>query len=222
MSKLGKLIVIDGADGAGKATQSKLLVEKLLADNYSVKTLDFPQYTQNHFGKLIRECLDGKHGDFLTLDPRIASTLYIADRMESANVIKKWLHEGSVVVLDRYASSNMLHQGSKITDEDSLREFIVWLDTIEFEVFKNPRPDLVIYLEVPYSYRQKMLFADVTRNTLDVLESDVNHQQAVEKNANRLTKNNADWYTISCVEDGKMLSPDHIHAKILNKVRQMM
>ena len=79
----GLLIVVDGGDGAGKATQVSLLVQKLRADGHKVETLDFPQYTQNTFGELIRECLDGKRGDFMAVDARIASTLYAADRFES-------------------------------------------------------------------------------------------------------------------------------------------
>lgn len=120
----GKLIVIDGGDGAGKATQVSLLVKRLRDEGHKVETLDFPQYTQNHFGKLLRQCLDGKRGDFMAVDARIASTLYAADRFETKPRLEQWLQEDKIVVLDRYVSANMMHQGAKIDDPEKLEDFL--------------------------------------------------------------------------------------------------
>src|SRR3990167_6836927 len=114
--KKGKLIVLDGTDGSGKATQTKILQARLKKEGYRVQTLDFPQYEKNFFGGLIGECLAGEHGDFVSIDPYIGSTLYAADRFESKDKIMRWLRAGCVVVLDRYVSSNQIHQGGKITD----------------------------------------------------------------------------------------------------------
>ena len=218
----GKLIVIDGADGAGKATQSQLLSERIIKTGKRVRSLDFPQYTANHFGRLLRECLDGKRGDFLSVDARIASTLYAADRFESSAQIRDWLAAGDIVVLDRYVSSNMLHQGGKITDEKELSEFLTWLDTIEHTVFANPRPDLVLYLDVPYSFRQKMLFEDATRTALDVVEVNATYQEAAEQNARRLTARHSNWQTITCVEDDRLMSPEEIHQHVYAAVAQIL
>src|SRR3989338_976953 len=132
--KKGTLIVIDGTDGSGKATQTELLVKRLIQTGLKVRKIDFPQYTQNMFGRLIRECLDGKHGDFIAMDPRIASTLYAVDRFESAKEIMAWIDEGYVVVTDRYVSANQIHQGGKIKDDILRKEFIEWLETMEFGV----------------------------------------------------------------------------------------
>ena len=115
---MGNFLVIEGSDGAGKATQTDLLVKRLRDEGRRVKTIDFPRYRDNHFGKLLRDCLDGKHGDFLKLDPRITSLVYAADRFESSKQIRRWLEEGADVVADRYVSANMLHQGSKISERD--------------------------------------------------------------------------------------------------------
>lgn len=214
----GKLIVVDGADGAGKATQAKLLVERLRADGRVVETMDFPQYTQNHFGRLLRECLDGNRGEFMSIDPRIASVLYAADRFESAKKIQTWLDSGSVVVLDRYVSSNMLHQGAKIEDEEDLTEFLSWLDTMEHSVFNIPRPDLIVYLEVPLSFRQKMLFADENRTHLDTAETHFEHQAASENNAKRLVSRVNVWQTISCVDGEDLQSREFIHESVYKTV----
>ena len=86
---IGKFIVIDGIDGSGKKTQTKLLIERLKREGLKVKTIDFPQYENNFFGKFIGECLVGEHGDFAKLDPKIASVLYGADRFESSQKIEK-------------------------------------------------------------------------------------------------------------------------------------
>jgi len=115
-TKKGKFIVIDGTDGSGKATQTKLLEIILKKNGYRVKTIEFPQYKKNFFGKLIKEHLQGLHGNFLSVNPYLASTLYAADRYESKQKIEKWLAEGYTVIADRYVSANQLHQGGKIKD----------------------------------------------------------------------------------------------------------
>lgn len=214
--------MIDGADGSGKATQSKLLVERLGSEGKKVKTLDFPQYTANHFGRLLRECLDGHRGDFLELDPRIASTIYAADRFESAETIRQWLEDGVVVILDRYVSSNMLHQGGKIHDEEELQDFLEWLDAMEHSVFKIPRPDLILYLEVPYSFRQKMLFVDKSRTHLDVVETHEAYQLAAETNAKRLTAKLNNWQTIVCSDKDTLLPIEAIHELVYEAIRETL
>ena len=116
MANAGKLIVIEGGDASGKETQAKLLAERLTAAGKNVQLLDFPQYDENQIGGLIRECLDGKRGNFMSIDARIASVLFAADRFESKAKIEAWLDSGAIVILDRYTSANMLHQGAKIAD----------------------------------------------------------------------------------------------------------
>src|SRR3989344_9179485 len=153
----GKLIVIDGIDGSGKATQVKLLAEKLKQLKIPVKTIDFPHYDDNFFGKLIGEYLSGAYGDFIQTDPRVASVLYAADRFESSQQIKNWLAQGFVVIADRYVSANQIHQGGKIADNKKRQDFLRWLDQMEYEIFKIPRPDLVIYLDVPLAVSQAWL-----------------------------------------------------------------
>ena len=110
-NKTGKFIVIDGIDGSGKATQTKLLTNRLKNLGVKVKAIDFPRYYDNFFGKLLGEYLSGVYGDFTQVDPRVASVLYAADRFESSQQIKKWLATGYTVIADRYVSANQIHQG---------------------------------------------------------------------------------------------------------------
>lgn len=215
MQPIGKLLVIDGADGAGKATQTKLLVERLRSEGRVVETLAFPRYDDNAFGQLLRECLDGKRGDFSTLDPRIASVLYAADRYVARPQLESWLAAGSVVVLDRYVSSNMLHQGSKIIgDQAALTEFLSWLDHVEHTLFGLPRPDLILYLDVPYSVRAALLVGDTSRSSIDTVESDISYQMAAEACAQELLAGLNNWQRIACTEAGQLLPRDTIHERV--------
>ncbi|MBP9717097.1 MAG: deoxynucleoside kinase [Candidatus Pacebacteria bacterium] len=224
----GTLIVLDGADGAGKATQTRLLVDRLSAEGYVVHTLDFPQYTQNHFGRLLRECLDGKRGDFIATDPRIASTLYAADRYESSATIREWLESGAVVILDRYVSSNMLHQGAKIFDEEELSNFLTWLDAMEHGIFAIPRPDVIVYLDVPFAVRKKLKAEAVaagkhgTEVKVDQAEANDQHQQDSEENAKRLVALHNEWRTVVCVDGETLLTREAIHEQVYETVKPIL
>lgn len=218
----GKLIVIDGADGSGKKTHARLLSERLRAEGRYVETLDFPRYTDNFFGKFIRECLDGKHGDFMSVNPRVASALYAADRYESSARLIEWLEGGAIVILDRYVSANMLHQGAKITDEEELTEFLSWLDHMEHEVFRIPRPHLIVHLDVPYSVRRILVQNDNTRFSLDLSELDEAHQIASEECARRLVAQSNDWRTIVCTEGAKLRPIDEIHEEMYQLVSSVI
>lgn len=216
----GILIVIEGADGAGKATQTKMLVSALRGEGFKVEAYDFPRYKSNHFGALIRECLDGKHGDFMSLDPRVASTLYAADRFESKTIIEGWLEGGRVVVIDRYASANMLHQGAKLTNVAERDELMNWLDKTEHGIFGIPRPDVVFYLDIPFDIRAKLVAA---RNEPDLSEADVLHQMAADDCAKFLIHTFPNWKRIECVnETGGLRAPIHINKEIVDIVRPLI
>ena len=225
--KKGKLIVIDGTDGSGKATQVAKLKERLAHEGVAVESLDFPQYYDNFFGKFIGECLAGKHGDWAKLDPKIASVIYAADRFESSQKIKQWLDEGKIVILDRYVSSNQIHQGGKISDEKERREFMEWLDTMEHNIFGIPRPDLIIYLNVPLAITQKLLANKKTRASKKYLngehdqhEDNLEHLEAAKQSGLQMIAENNHWQNIECTVDGELLSIDDIHAKVYEVVRK--
>jgi dTMP kinase len=220
--KKGKLIVIDGSDGTGKATQTKLLVERLKKEKVRVEKLDFPQYENNFFGKLIGECLSGAHGDFVGLDPKIASTLYAADRFESKQKIEKWLAAGKTVVLDRYVSANQMHQGGKIRNAKERKEFLQWLDQMEHGVFGLPRPDVILYLALPLEIslkllKEKQLAAKKTylgRGKRDQHEGNAQHLLDAQQSALKLIKASNAWEKIVCADKKGILPREVIHEKI--------
>lgn len=222
----GKLIVVDGGDGAGKETQGKLLSARLESDGYEVESLDFPQYTENTFGQLIRECLDGKRGDFLKVDARVASVLYAADRFESKATLDSWLEEGKIVMLDRYVSSNMMHQGSKIHDQKELEDFLTWIDHIEHEIFKIPRPDVTLYFDIPFEIRKALKEQAVREGKhtgeLDLAERDQEHQRATEECARVIARMRTGWNRIDCTNEGELRSREDIHEEAYEIVKKII
>lgn len=217
----GAFIVLDGVDGSGKATQTELLVDALRKKGKKVKEIHFPRYDETFFGALIGECLTGQRGDFLKLDPYIASVIYAAERYESAALIRAWLAKGYVVIADRYSSSSQIHQGSKIRDIKRRKRFLAWLDTMEFGVFSIPRPDMIVYLDIPVSFAKRLLAQKSAsekktylKGKKDVVEGDREYMEESRKSATRLAKSGNIWKTISCVRGNTLRTREEIHADI--------
>jgi dTMP kinase len=217
----GKLIVIEGADGAGKATQAKLLVERLRAEDISVETIEFPQYEKSFFGSYIREWLDEEHGNFIDLDPRLASILFAGDRFEAREQIVHWLAKGKNVILDRYVTASMLHQGAKIQDTEKRGSFLLWLQRLEYEVFKMPRPDLVVYLDMPAEMRHALLTTDEKKPNLGHTETDAVYQASVQACADKVAPLEK-WRIIACLMDDKLRSKDNINTELYGLVRPLL
>jgi len=218
-----QLIVIDGGDNVGKATQADLLMRRLVSDGVSVGKMDFPRYNQNTFGHLLRESLDGKHGDFMALDPKIAATLYAADRFESKKELLQWIEEGRIVIFDRYVSANMLHQGAKIEDADKRGEFLSWLEHVEYEIFDMPRPDVTIYLDVPPEKSEKLLeyVVGIGAKVADVAESDKDHQEKVASCAAYLSASQNQWISVQCMgEEDTLRTREDIHEEVYGIVKK--
>ena len=229
MAKKGKLIVIDGTDGSGKATQAGLLIKHLKRDGHKVKTIDFPDYYSNFFGKFIGHCLSEQYFNFVKVHPKIASVLYAADRFESSNKIKKWLKEGNIVIADRYASANQIHQGGKIANTKKRESFLKWLAEMEYQVFKIPRPDAVFYLSVPIPTvlqlirdRNKNGDRKYLRKKKDVHEKDVKFLENSRKSALWLAETQKGWIKIECTLSGKIDTRENIHQKIYEKIKKII
>lgn len=217
-----QLIVLDGTDNSGKATQTKLLIEHLQRENIKVGTLDFPQYETNTFGQLIKECLQGGHGDFLALNPKIASTLYAADRYESKGLLQSLLAQNEVVILDRYVSANMLHQGAKIEDVIQRQQFLSWLDHVEYGVFGMPKPDRTVALDVSLEDNETILTKMVEdgSKTPDIAEKDREHQRRVGQCLTWLASTQESWTVVHCSGSNGLRSRESIHEEIYGIVQE--
>lgn len=217
--------MIDGTDGSGKATQTKLLADRLEKSGHKVKTIDFPQYENNFFGKMVGRYLSGEFGSASEVGPYLASILYACDRFESKNKIENWLENGFIVIADRYASSSQIHQGGKISDQHKRKEFLAWLEEMEFRVFKIPRPDAIIYLDMPLKISQKLLKEKTAqkkkvylRGKKDIHENDLKHLADAKNSAIKLIKKSNNWIKIDCAQKGKPLAIEEINRNIVEKI----
>lgn len=228
-NRKGKFIVIDGIDGSGKATQTKLLTNRLKKLGVKVKAIDFPRYYDNFFGKLLGEYLSGAYGDFTQVDPRVASVLYAADRFESSDQIKKWLGTGHTVIADRYVSANQIHQGGKIENLKKRQEFMEWLSEMEYAVFKIPQPDLVIYLDVPFEVSKEWLKQKIAqrnkkylRGRKDVAEENLTYLKNSRQSALMLVQENKNWRKIECCRGMVCLLPGEVHERVFAIVEKVI
>lgn len=227
--KKGKFIVIDGTDGSGKATQTKLLVRKLKENKYKVRTIDFPQYEKNFFGKMVGRYLSGEFGSSSEVSPYLASILYAADRFETKNSIEKWLKDGYIVIADRYASSNQIHQGGKIKNEKDRKIFLDWLEVMEYKIFKIPKPDGIIYLDVPIKFSINLLKEkkaqdkkQYLKGKKDIHENDLKHLEDAKESAIKLVKKLNNWTKINCVKNNKLMSIEEVRKIVWNNLEKII
>jgi len=226
----GKLIVIDGTDGSGKATQVAYLTERLKKDGYKIKVVDFPEYYKNFFGAFIGHCLSEQYYNFINVHPKIASVLYAADRWQSKKEMDQWIKEGYVVIANRYVSANQIHQGGKISDTKKRNSFIKWLNQMEYEEFGIPRPDITIYLSLPIQIVMKLLkdreSSKMKRKYLkkkkDVHEADEKFMENSIKSALWLAKTQPNWSKIDCSQKGEILSREAIHDMVYKEVKKVL
>lgn len=217
-------IVIEGADGAGKRTQTDLLRRRLEQADRTVMKFDFPRYGTSRAGKLIGELLSGQHGDFRNTSPYLASLPYTIDRVAVREEIRRASVHGNIAIFDRYTPSNLAYQGAKIADPVERTAFITWLEAVEYEELGIPPPTMVIYLAVPIEISAELIKGKDARAYLsgkekDQHEADLDFQRAVAQVYRELAQTRRDWHIIECVRDGILRTPADIHAEVWRSVR---
>lgn len=221
----GKLIVIDGGDGSGKTTQAKLLVNYLKERGYQVKYYDFPRYYSSFHGRLVGRFLAGEFGSLDSVSPYLASLAYALDRASVKEEMEQWLAKGGIIVCNRYVTSNMAHQGARLPPEKR-EEFIKWIDELEYRQHKMPRPDLVIYLYVPWQISLQLTAKKAGRRGyvkgFDIAEKDLKHRQEAENMYLYLAKTQKKWVKIDCIEKEKILPVEKIFTKIKKTIEESL
>lgn len=214
----GVFIVLEGSDGSGKTTQFNLLKERLRAVGYDVAVFDFPRYDHDssHF---IKRYLNGDYGPASDVNPYTASMFYALDRYEAATDIRLALSQGKIVLANRYAGSNMAHQGAKFTNTAEQRGFFVWADSLEFQLLGIPRPNFNVYLRVPAELSFQLITKKAARSytdkTHDQHEADIDHlKRAVETYDLLCQLFPKDFYAIDCSDGRQMLGIPAINNKI--------
>ena len=220
---MGKLIVIEGTDGSGKSTQFRLLSERLEQEGISFKHLVFPRYSEES-SALIRMYLGGQFGSNPSdVNAYAASSFYAVDRYASYKMDwGTWYEQGGLVLSDRYTTSNAVHQASK-EPEENRKAFWSWLYDFEYDKLGLPQPDLIIYLDVPTDFTEKLMRGreSATGTKADIHEKDMQYL-ATCRQTGRSAAEFYGWTVISCVKDGQMRTIEDIHQEIYRHVQKCM
>ncbi len=211
----GKFLVIEGLDGCGKATQTKILEEKLKSSGAEVTRLEFPDY-DNPSSSLVKMYLDGAFGDKPdAVNAYAASAFYAVDRI--ASYLQFWKEDflnGRVILSDRYATSNLIYQMSKLPREQ-WDSFIGWQEDFEYSKLGIPKPDKVIYLDVDPEISQELMKkrygGDASK--MDLHEKNFKYLLACRESA-LYSAEKCGWQVINCNENGKIKTIDAIADEI--------
>lgn len=222
------LIVIEGLDGAGKSTQINRLNEYMVARGHRCRQLHFPRTDSSIYGELIARFLRGELGDIHQVNPYLVALIYAGDRLDFKPTLEKWLNDGEMVLLDRYVYSNLAYQCAKISDMEENRALREWILHLEFEYNGLPKPDLNIFLDVPFMFtRQKLMDnragdgRQYLQGKRDIHEADLAFQENVRQLY--LSMSDMDGFVqIDCSDGNYILPVEQIFKKILNVVNNCL
>lgn len=217
----GKLIVLDGLDGSGKSTQAELLYEAIRAENADVKLISFPDYNDPS-SALVRMYLGGEFSDNADdVNAYAASSFYAVDRYASYMRYWKAFYEaGGVILATRYVSSNAIHQMVKLPKEE-WDSYLTWLSDFEYGKLGLPKPDRVIFLDMPREVADKLIESRYggDESKKDIHEKNRSYLQKCQMTASYASKKE-DWSVVSCAENGEVRPMDDIAAEILAIVKK--
>ena len=219
----GRLMVLEGTDGSGKSTQFELLRRRLERESVPFRHAVFPRYDQPS-SALIRLYLEGKFGSAPgDVNAYAASAFYAVDRYASYRQDWGiWYEDGGLVLCDRYTTSNAVHQASKLPGQDR-ESFLRWLYEFEFDKLGLPRPDLVLYLDMPVEQSEHLLRR---RETTTDTQADIHERDSAYLAACREAASYAadllGWRRIPCVEAGQLRTVEEIHQDIWKEVRAFL
>lgn len=217
-----KFLVIEGLDGSGKSTQVKMLKKYLAKIGVDFEYLHFPRTVSPVFGDLIARFLRGDLGNIDQVHPYLVALLFAGDRNDAANQIRQWQESGKLVLVDRYVYSNIAYQCAKLQSTAEKIELMDWILNTEYGYFKIPKPDLNLFLKVPFDFVETQLKSERDQDDReylqgkeDIHEADINFQQKVFEVYNLAMDNYSDLTAIDCSDDkGQMLDAKIIAEKI--------
>lgn len=219
----GKLIVLEGTDGSGKATQARLLLQSLKTRGVACREIDFPRYG-NPFAEpanlYLHGALGGKPGD---VNACAASVMFAVDRFASYK--EEWgefYESGGVVVANRYTTSNAVHQASKLPEEKR-RDFLDWLFDLEYRRLGLPRPDLVLYLDMPTEAANRLMRRREaeTNTAADIHEQDGDYLRRCRACAGEIARAQG-WAVVNCPAGDLPRTPEDIHREALSIVLERL
>ncbi len=218
------ILAVEGIDGSGKGTQSKLIEEYYKNKGCDVKLISFPRYSETFFGKEVGNYLNGSYGSINQVPPKLAAMLYAGDRYETKDMISDYLKKNYILIFDRYVSSNAAHHAAKLPAKER-PSFIKWIYQMEYIVYKLPKPNIEIYFNIPYSHSRKMVANKISRyytdKSHDIHESDENYLKKVSEIYSQISKDN-NWIQIDCFKENDFRNKEDILNEIIDKINSLM
>ena len=215
-------IVLEGLDGAGKSTQIRMLRQLLADRGVESEYVHFPRFDSPVYGQLIARFLRGEFGGVQEVDPYLVALIFAGDRADAAPQIRQWLAEGKAVVLDRYVYSNVGFQCAKLPAGEERDRLADWIVNLEFGHNALPRPDLSLFLDVPFAFTERKLSEaregddrDYLQGGQDIHEASLQLQQDVRSVYLASAAKDPSLRVVDCSDaSGAMESPEGIFAKI--------
>ena len=215
-------IVLEGLDGAGKSTQIRMLRQLFADRGVESENVHFPRFDSPVYGQLIARFLRGEFGGVQEVDPYLVALIFAGDRADAAPQIRQWLAEGKAVVLDRYVYSNVGFQCAKLPAGEERDRLADWIVNLEFGHNALPRPDLSLFLDVPFAFTERKLSEvregddrDYLQGGQDIHEASLQLQQDVRSVYLASAAKDPSLRVVDCSDaSGAMESPEGIFAKI--------
>lgn len=219
----GTLIVLEGIDGSGKETQASLLEKKLKEKGREVMHISFPDY-KSPSSALVKMYLKGDFGkNPEDVNPYAASLFYAVDRFASYRMKwKDFYQKGGIIIADRYTTSNMVHQMTKYEDKKARKDFLAWLEKMEYEELELPVPDLVILLDIPLAVSENLVKERARQGgSMDIHEQHLDYLRKCHDAYQELV-NLYGWKRIPCTEEGKLRTIEDIGKDVEKAAAEVM
>ena len=219
-------LVVEGLDGAGKSTQVNLIRQAFEERGITCEYLHFPRFDAPVYGNLIARFLRGELGSLESVDPYLVALLYAGDRQKASSLIAKWLADDKCVIADRYVYSNIAYQCAKTERQEEAEKLRKWILDLEYNHNRIVRPDLTLFLDVPFRFTEKKLAEnregndrDYLQGKQDIHEASLALQQKVRQIYLAQQSLDDSFFVIPCYDDDtNMLSPNDIFKKIREKL----
>lgn len=218
-------IVIEGLDGSGKTTQTELLKRYLRENKLKYEFIHFPTSDSPVYGDLISKFLRGELGKLEEVNPYLVALLFAGDRYNMSKTIQAWLNSGKFVINDRYVYSNIGFQCAKTKSEEDSKKLFDWIFDIEYNYFKIPKPNLSLFLDVPFEFTRKKLSEtrtgcnrDYLKGKEDIHEANLDFQKKVKETYLQAIKNDNSFVRIQCYDHKGILSPELISELIIKEI----
>ena len=221
-------IVLEGLDGAGKSTQIKKLRDMFAEQGIPSEYIHFPRFDAPYFGDMIARFLRGEFGSVDQVDPYIVAMLDAEDRRDAATLIRGWMEQGKVVIADRYVYSNIGYQCAKVESASKREELKQWIFSLEYDYFKIPRPDVSLFLDVPFAFTERKLLAEVREGDdreylngrKDIHEQSMDLQRKVRQVYLDAAQVDENMHIVDCsTAEGEMASPGIIFQRVRERVK---